>query len=123
MKKDKLELNDLAEELFILNKHTVDKLFACKNPADTFALYGFYYKTAKWQKTNIIKANDSYVKSCLKWGNKRLRSTKQELEKLGMISKIQRRKNNKITGWYIQINYVVSNRTVEKEATHLNWYE
>ena len=100
--------SDIANDLFIMNKYTVDKLFASTNPADCFALYGFYYKTAKWQKTNSIKANDKYVKLCLKWGDDRVRKAKEELKELGLIQIIQRRSEGKVEGWYIQVSYLVS---------------
>lgn len=105
---EELQLNDIAKDLFIMNKYTVDKLFSADNPADVFALYGFYYKTAKWQETNIIKANDKYIKLCLKWGITRIQSAKKELLSLGLIETIQRRKNGKVEGWYIKISYIVS---------------
>ena len=65
---EQIELNDIADDLLILNKLTIDKLYQLDNAADCVALYMFYYKTAKWQPTNQIKANDEYVKKCLKWG-------------------------------------------------------
>ena len=52
-----IKLNDIADGLLILNKITIDKLFQLENSADCIALYVFYYKTAKWQKTNQPKAN------------------------------------------------------------------
>ena len=36
-----LELRDIADNLFILNKITVDRLFTCENPGDAFTLYCF----------------------------------------------------------------------------------
>ena len=63
-----IKLNDIADDPLILNKITVDRLFQLENCADCIALYVFYYKTAKWQKTNTVKANDQYVKKSLKWG-------------------------------------------------------
>ena len=53
-----IKLYDIADDLLILNKITVDRLFQLENCADCIALYVFYYKTAKWQKTNTAKAND-----------------------------------------------------------------
>ena len=49
---NQLKLNDIADELLIVNKITIDKLFNLENCTDCIALYLFYYKTAKWQKTN-----------------------------------------------------------------------
>ena len=64
---DDIKLNDIADDLLILNKITIDRLFQLDNCADCIALYVFYYKTAKWQKTDTVKANDQYVKKSLKW--------------------------------------------------------
>ena len=103
-----IELKDIADDLVILNKNTVDTLYKLDNCADCIALYVFYYKTAKWQKTNQIKANDVYVGKCLNWGSKKIRETKKTLKEKGLIDIIQKRENGKISGWYIRIYYVVS---------------
>ena len=71
-----INLMDIAEELLIVNKITIDKLFQLDNAADCIALYMLYYKTAKWQKTNQPKATDEYVRKCLKWGLAKIRKTK-----------------------------------------------
>ena len=99
-----INLNDIANELLIINKNTIDKLFTLDNSADCIALYVFYYKTAKWQRTNIIKATDNYVAKCLKWGTKKIRETKKTLKENGLIDIIQKRENGKILGWYIQVS-------------------
>ena len=101
-------LNDIADELLILNKITVERLYSLKNCADCIALYIFYYKIAKWQKTNIVKASDDYVKKSLKWGIDKIRNTKQTLKENGLINIVQRRENGKISGWYIEVSYLVS---------------
>lgn len=103
-----IAINDIADELLIFNKHTIDALFSLENCADCVALYAFYYKTAKWQKTNTIKAVDLYVKKSLGWGIDKIRRTKQALKDKGLIKIIQRRKDNKIDGWYIEVAYIVS---------------
>ena len=100
--------NDIANELLIINKFTIDYLFKLDNCVDCLALYVFYYKTAKWQKTNIIKASDEYVKKSLKWGNNKITNTKNTLKSKGLIQIINRRTNGKIDGWYIQVNYITS---------------
>ena len=96
-----IKLNDIADDLLILNKITVDRLFQLENCADCIALYVFYYKTAKWQKTNTVKANDQYVKKSLKWGISKIQKTKQTLKEHGLIDIVQRRKDGKIEGWFI----------------------
>ena len=108
-----IKLNDIADGLLILNKITIDKLFQLENSADCIALYVFYYKTAKWQKTNVIKASDEYVKKCLKWGNDKIRKTKQTLKENGLINIVQARTDNKISGWYIEVCYLVSEKSME----------
>lgn len=107
---EEIRLNDISDELLILNKYTIDTLFKLENCSDCIALYVFYYKTAKWQKTNTIKANDTYVKKCLKWGEDKVRRTKKILKENGLIDIVQSRKDGKISGWYIQVSYLVQQR-------------
>lgn len=109
-----IELNDIADDLLILNKITVDRLFQLENCADCIALYVFYYKTAKWQKTNTVKANDQYVKKSLKWGISKIQKTKQTLKEHGLIDIVQRRKDGKIDGWFIKVSYLVSERKADE---------
>ena len=109
-----IELNDIADDLLILNKITIDRLFRLDNCADCIALYVFYYKTAKWQKTNTVKANDQYVKKSLKWGISKIQKTKQTLKENGLIDIVQRRKDGKIEGWYIKVSYLVNERKADE---------
>lgn len=122
-----IQLNDIADELLILSKLTIDNLFKLENCGDCIALYIFYYKTAKWQKTNTIKANDVYVKQCLGWGSDKVRKTKKILKENGLIDIVQRRKDGKVQGWYVKVSYMVSQRKtedikifVEDEQQHSN---
>lgn len=109
-----IELNDIADDLLILNKITVDRLFQLENCADCIALYVFYYKTAKWQKTNTVKANDQYVKKSLKWGISKIQKTKQTLKEHGLIDIVQRRKDGKIEGWFIKVSYLMNERKADE---------
>ena len=109
-----IKLNDIADDLLILNKITIDRLFQLDNCADCIALYIFYYKTAKWQKTNTVKANDQYVKKSLKWGISKIQKTKQTLKEHGLIDIVQRRKDGKIEGWFIKVSYLVSERKADE---------
>lgn len=109
-----IELNGIADDLLILNKITVDRLFQLENCADCIALYVFYYKTAKWQKTNTVKANDQYVKKSLKWGISKIQKTKQTLKEHGLIDIVQRRKDGKIEGWFIKVSYLVNERKADE---------
>ena len=109
-----IKLNDIADDLLILNKITVDRLFQLENCADCIALYVFYYKTAKWQKTDTVKANDQYVKKSLKWGISKIQKTKQTLKEHGLIDIVQRRKDGKIEGWFIKVSYLVNERKADE---------
>lgn len=111
---DDIKLNDIADDLLILNKITIDRLFQLDNCADCIALYIFYYKTAKWQKTDTVKANDQYVKKSLKWGISKIQKTKQTLKEHGLIDIVQRRKDGKIEGWFIKVSYLVSERKADE---------
>ena len=110
---NELRLNDIADDLLILNKITIDRLFQLDNCVDCIALYMFYYKTAKWQKTNTVKANDVYVRKCLKWGKNKLTKIKDVLKENGLINVVQRRSNGKIVGWYVEVSYLVAQKKTE----------
>lgn len=114
MVENEIKANDIADNLLILNKTTIDALFKLNSCSDCIALYIFYYKTAKWQKTNVIKATDNYVESSMNWSHNRLLKIKTILKEKGLIDIIQRRKDGKIQGWYVQVNYLVSDRTLDE---------
>ena len=98
--------NDIANELFIMNNITVEKLFDLG--ADAFTLYAFYYKTAKWQKTMEPWANNEYVMKNLGWGRPRLLKTKAQLEKAQMIEQVRivDEKTNQVQKWAIKLKYL-----------------
>lgn len=106
-----LNLNDIAEELLIVDRRTIEHLFELENCADCVALYMFLYKTAKWQRTNAVKANDTYIRKCLGWGAKKVTATKSLLEKACLIKKISRRKDGKIIGHFIEVEYLLHQNT------------
>ena len=102
---NELELLDISDELLIINKTTIERLFQEKD-MNLLVLYMFYYKTAKWQKNNPIKANDEYCKKCLHWGIDKLKAAKKRLKDMNLIE-IVKRTNEKgiIEGWYVKVNY------------------
>lgn len=108
---NEINLNDIADELLIVDKRTIEHLFSLNEPADCVALYMFFYKTAKWQGNRSIKANDVYIRKCLGWGAKRVTNAKQRLEDAGMIKKVARRKNGKIAGHFIEVAYLLHHNT------------
>lgn len=107
-----IELKDIADDLLIVNKTTIERLFneETQNP---LILYLFYYKTAKWQQCNPIKATDEYCKKCLHWGIDRIQATKRRLKEMELIQTI-RKTNDKgtVEGWYIKVNYLINNSRI-----------
>jgi hypothetical protein len=116
-KQEKVELNDIADNLLILPMHMINAILKLedKNKADAISLYIFYYYTAKWQRTNQPKAVDKYSKMVLKMGKQRLSGAQKILLKMGLIERIVKKdEKGKIKGWYIKINYLFKKNTVNK---------
>lgn len=112
-----INLLDVADDLLVVNRATVERLFEAERAVDCLALYMFYYKTAKWQGTNRPKAADIYVRKCLGWGQTRLAAAKQELKELGLVDVIRGTKAGKVAGWYVEVKYIVSSKKLaENEA-------
>lgn len=105
---EEIKLLDIADDLLVINKTTIEKLFQHKDH-NVLILYLFYYKTAKWQKNNPIKASDEYCKKCLHWGIDKIQNTKKALKELQLIETIRRTdEKGVVVGWYIKVNYLVN---------------
>ena len=115
-----IDIEDIASELLILNKHTIDRLFALDDCVNCIALYMFYYKTAKWQKTDKIKATDEYVMKCLKWGKNKLTDTKSALKGCGLIDTVILRENGRIKDWLVKVHYIVPKEQADKAKIVVN---
>ena len=101
-----IKLNDIADSLIIFNKITFDRLLKSETPADSIALYTFYYYTAKWQGTNQPKCTTSYVANGLKWSESRVRKAKKELLDIGLVEDITSKdESGKIIGHFVKVNY------------------
>lgn len=112
-----IELQDIADDLLIINKTTIERLFNEKSQ-NPLILYLFYYKTAKWQKHNPIRATDEYCKKCLHWGSDKLTTTKQKLKEMELIKTIKRTdESGKVVGWFVKVNYLVDKTTTPKTTT------
>ena len=110
--------NDIANELFIMNENTVERLFSLGT--DAFVLYSFYYKTKKWQKGVNVWATNDYVMKKLHWGLQRVRVAKKILEDNGMIEQV-RVTNDKgqVESWEIKLLYIQglpTSRVQDEEA-------
>ena len=53
------------------------------------------------------------MKKSLKWGIDKIKRTKAILKEHGLINIVQRRKDGKIEGWYIEVAYLVTQRNLE----------
>ena len=106
--KNKEKQNFIENNLIILSKQTVDLLLEQDNGAELIGLYCFYYYTAKWQKTNRIKATTSYTAKGLDWGKQKVRDRKNQLKDLGLIedAKVMDEETGQVKGWYIKLNYI-----------------
>lgn len=109
-----LQLIDIADDLVILNRNTLEALVHLDDADNCIALYVVYYRLAKWQKTNKIKATDEYIRKTLHWGKEKIARIKNILKKCGLIEIIQQRNESKIVGWFIKINYIISENTISK---------
>lgn len=107
-------LKDISNDLLSINKVTIEHLFSLKDD-NALVLYLFYYKTAKWQGTNQVFANDMYIRKSLNWGSNKVTNAKNTLKNSGLIEIVQKRENNKISGWYIKVKYLESNNTQKQE--------
>ena len=105
--------NFIENELVILSKQTIDLFLKQKNATDCIALYIFYYYTAKWQKTNQVKCTTAYAAKGLNKSMPWVRKTKKVLIGLGLIEDVQIRGDmNKISSWYVKINYIWKTETI-----------
>lgn len=109
----------IEDNIIILSKQTLDLFLAQEKPADLISLYTFYYYTAKWQKTNQIKAATSFVCKALNWSKDKTLNNKKILLDFGLVSDIKQvnPKTGKITGWYIKVNYIWKNNTIKNKIT------
>lgn len=109
-----IKLNDVADSLIIFNKITFDRLLKSEMPADSIALYTFYYYTAKWQGTNQPKCTTAYVANGLKWSGSRVRKAKKELSNIGLVEDITSKdESGKISGHFVKVNYFSSSTLKE----------
>ncbi len=93
--------------LSISNKSYDRILAGAEHPAECIAVYMHLVRTARWQKTNSVWANNSYIKNGLKLGDKRLKRAKAELRALKLIDYIQKRNDKGQLGdTYIVIKYL-----------------
>lgn len=105
---------DVSDEPIVMSKALLDLFYSQDEPFELMALYSFYYYTAKWQKTNQIKATFSFTKNKCGWGKEKLHRIKNKLEDLKLIENITIKKNGKITGHYLKVSFIWRKITVKQ---------
>jgi Mn-dependent DtxR family transcriptional regulator len=106
---------DIEDEPIVLSRGLVNLLLQDEKPMEALSLYVFYYNTAKWQKTNKIRATTSYAAKGLNISKTKVRATKKRLVNLGLIQDIkQRDEKNSIVGHYIFVRFIWSRNIVEE---------
>lgn len=96
---------DYDSKSLVLHLGTVQRLFE-ELGADGVALYLFYSKQAKIQKTSSVKATTGFCEKGMKWGRTRVENTRNLLIEHGYVKKIQRKDNKgKILGHYILVKF------------------
>ncbi len=102
-----MKQNFIEDNIIIISKQTLDKFLEQDKPSDLIGLYIFYYYTAKWQQTNIIKCSNGYVAKGLHWRGEKVIKNKKKLISIGLIENKQtKNKKGQITGWYVKMNYI-----------------
>ena len=94
----------LEEKLLIIDVKTISFLLNHPNGIDVLSLYFFYYKTAKQQNTNQVRATEQFCRKGLHLGVKKFRAAQAILKQYGLVEVIKNGHK-----WYIHINYLQSN--------------
>jgi len=116
IKNEPIVVSKLLLDIF-LNPKSI-KYHKSNYPADLISLYIFYYYTAKWQKTNSVRATTEYVAKGLKWSADRVRQRKKELIALGLIEdRISKDPETKqIKGHYVLVKFIWSHNTIDSQT-------
>jgi len=98
-----------AKKQVTIPKETYDRLLKQEKvkPYYLVAVYSFYYYTAIWQKTNQPKATIAYVSKGLQLSVGKVRESKKQLIKMGLIEDVvSKDESNKITGHFMRVKYI-----------------
>lgn len=99
----------LEQKVILVSTRTICELFDQENWSDLVALYMFYHKQCKLQKTNQSFTTSNFAMKWLSWWDKRFKDAKKVLKELMLIEDIVS-KNDKwiINWWFIKLNYIES---------------
>lgn len=99
----------LEQKVIIISTQTICNLFDYENWADLVALYMFYHKQCKIQKTNQSFTTSNFVMQWLRWWRDRFAKAKNLLTDLWLVEDISDKWEDwKIKWWYIKLNYIES---------------
>jgi len=104
---------DIEKEILLITTLTAERLFALG--VDAWALYGFYYLTAKRQARKIgyenltVKATTLYCVNGTGMSKTRVQNAKKILVDEGFIEEVIRREGQRISGFYVRIKYAGGN--------------
>jgi hypothetical protein len=115
---ENIEVLDIANELVVIPKAVFDLFLSMDNPGELIALYGFYYYTSKWQKTNQPKCTTGFSAKGLHWKNSKVIRVKKQLIDIGLVKDIKQvdEKTHRVTGWYIRLGYIFKRNTIENQV-------
>ena len=110
-----------AKKQVTIPKETYDKLLKQEKvkPYYLVAVYSFYYYTAIWQKTNQPKATIAYVSKGLQLSVGKVRESKKQLIKMGLIEQGQSRDVGETFGEsFIRVKYLTALTESRTAAIH-----
>lgn len=86
---------------------TIQRIMTQDKPDELLALYCFYAKETKRQKTQRIWCTTSFVGHGLQWGHEKVKRVKKRLIALGLIENVKAKKEDgKFTKPYILVRFV-----------------
>jgi len=100
----------------VLTVHTYTKIYnEAKYPDNALALYLFYYKNAKYQKTNQPWSTKSFCMKGLGWSKAKVERAKRDLVQLGLVERVPA--YGQKTKEYVKLNYMSTEQTTSEIFT------
>ena len=86
-----LLIYDIESEPIIISQSLLNIIFKQEHPEDVLAVYIFYYRTAKYQKTNQVWCTVGFISNGIKISENRVREARKILLELNLIEDLQQR--------------------------------
>lgn len=94
------------EEPMSMSVILFDQFLKHENASDLIGLYLFYYRTAKYQKTNQPWVTTSFVAKGLQWTIEKVQKIKKQLLEMDLIEEISERTDGKFTKHFILVKFI-----------------